>query len=107
MIGKYEAHITFPRKYDEVALKAIIRPHFAGEWKYSAFDADPVMGKEPYSYLTAYDTHEDRLLDRIMEVSLCARAANIPVLRKKVERIIYDTKTGVDEIGEPPWPSPY
>ncbi len=56
------------------------------------------MGDKPYVYLTAYspDAHN---LRRAMEIVASAlRVAGVDVLREKIERIVFDTKTGVNEL---------
>ncbi len=93
-MAKFEAHITCPReKSDDVK-------QFAGltGWSFSAIDGDPVMGKQAYCYLTAYRPVAEELLAEMAKLSHLLLEANVPVLREKIERIIYDTKTGVDEI---------
>lgn len=93
---KFEAHITYDR---------ILRPKVEpiGEslgWKGSAIDPDPIMGDKPYAYLTAYDTDPKRLLTRMDDVvaAMAHLEPCVVALRLKIERIIYDTKTGVDEL---------
>jgi hypothetical protein len=95
-MAKFEAHITFDRAKSKLVQG--LADDTGGKWKVSAFDADPIMGDKPYCYLTAYDKDEIMLLDRMSQVAGLAEVRGIPVLRQKIERIIYDTKTGVDEI---------
>jgi hypothetical protein len=88
MKRKFEAHITCPRDASAIVEK------FAGDsWKFSAIDGDPVMGKRPYCYLTAYDTDAGRLLDNMEQTAEKLRWEEVEILRQKVEEIIYDTKT--------------
>lgn len=91
---KFEAHITCPREWTPTVEKA----GFMSEWAFSAIDGDPVMGKQAYCYLTGYDTNAATLLERTNRLADFLRAAGVPVLREKVEEIIYDTKTGHDRM---------
>jgi hypothetical protein len=92
-MAKYEAHITLDKEYGPR-----LREGLKG-WQYSAIDDDPIMGQKPYCYLTSYDHDPDNLLERMLVVEdILAYEMDIPVLRKKIERIIYDSKTGVDEL---------
>lgn len=93
-MAKYEAHLTMDKVHAE-RLKPGIR-----DWQYSAIDDDPLMGQKPYCYLTAYDPDPEFLLERMNQVVAILYEMSIPVLRRKVERIVYDSKTGVDEINE-------
>src|SRR5690349_6220490 len=92
---KFEAHITYNR-----ADRATVEP--LGEsmgWKGSAIDPDPIMGDKPYAYLTAYDPEPVRLLTRMNDVaSEMVAQLQVAPLRLKIERIVFDTKTGVDEL---------
>lgn len=103
-MAKYEAHITFD-KVHEKALKdptAVLREDFRlSGWQYSAIDDDPIMGQKPYCYLTAYDPDPQNLKRRMLEVSEAVIDHGIHGLRFKIERIVYDSKTGVDELTSP------
>lgn len=94
-MAKYEAHITCPREQSEK-----LKIFCIDGWKYSAFDADPIMGDKPFAYLTAYDADSGLLLMRMNYLTKLLRQVGITILREKIERIIYDTKTGVDEINQ-------
>ena len=91
---KFEAHITFPREDSPTLRKAMVGLQ---HWHYSAFDADPLMGDKPFAYLTAYDESGTGLLARMNAVAKECEAAGCTVLRKKIERIVYDTKTDYAE----------
>lgn len=100
MNGKFEAHITVTRDQGQDAIK--VARHYVSwggaEWKASNFDADPIMGDKPYSYLTSYYEDEDVLLLRVRRMEKLLKNNGIKVLRSKIERIIYDTKMCVNEI---------
>src|SRR5690349_9915611 len=96
MMSKYEAHITFDKQYAEK-----LKPGLATStvnWQYSAIDDDPIMGQKPYCYWTGYSSDPNVLLGSMQAVSWALTGSGVPVLRQKIERIIYDTKTGVDEL---------
>ena len=94
---RHEAHMTFPEA-DAAMVKAISEqfPH----WKFSVIHGCPLLGLDKtYCYLTAYDPEAGApLVWEMDEMAVVAAGYGIPVLRKKVERIVYDTKTGVDEL---------
>lgn len=91
---KFECHMTF--HVDNAPwVKA------AGEangFKYSQIDGDAKMGPKPWCYLTAYAPTGEALKERMWEVEVLLEAAGVATLRKKIEEIVYDTKTGVDNL---------
>jgi hypothetical protein len=91
---KFEAHITLPR---ESSVKVGKMADSTG-WMFSAIDGDPLMGKRAYCYLTAYDTSGNDLLRRMRIVADALRFCGVEVLREKVEQILFDTKTNVNEL---------
>lgn len=93
-MAKFEAHMTFNRR-DAGAVSEVGE---AFGWKFSAFDADPIMGDKPHCYLTAYHTRAEELARRMDDIEDALKAHSVTTLRKKVERIVYDTKTGIDEV---------
>jgi hypothetical protein len=90
---KFEAHITCPRDSAEI-IEQLANPN----WKFSCIDGDPMLGKQAYCYLTAYDTDAKNLKIRVTAMAQRIRAKDIQVLREKIEEIIYDTKTEYDII---------
>lgn len=98
VMAKYEAHMTFDKKHaDDLKHLAETDSDFSG-WQYSAIDDDPIMGQKPYCYLTAYNSEAKKLLDFMHDIKRILNWEGIETLRLKVERIIYDSKTGVDEM---------
>jgi hypothetical protein len=92
--AKFEAHITFEKGFAPILIQEPI-----ADWKFSQIDGDPLMGPNPYCYLTGFDTDSGNLLTRMQRtVQILFEQYNIPALRTKIERIIWDTKTGVDEL---------
>lgn len=92
---KFEAHITLDREHRRSV--ADCGERFG--WKFSQFDADPLLGDKPYCYLTRYDTDSKALLVEARRMTMELEAWHLPVLRVKIEEIIFDTKTGVNQIG--------
>lgn len=91
--GKFEAHITLDKSFASRLKEGI------NGWSYSAIDDDPIMGQKPYCYLTAYNVDVD-VLREAMDLTLAVLyEMSIPTLRIKIERIVFDSKTGVDELG--------
>lgn len=86
--ARYEAHITFDKQYAGRLMDGF------GSWTYSAIDDDPIMGRKPYCYLTAFDNNPDSLKVRADSV---LKGLGIPGLRLKIERIVFDSKTGYEE----------
>lgn len=96
-MARYETHITFPiDKANEVRL---LGKKFNDAWKFSQIMGCPLLGMDkPFCYLTSYDTDIKLLMEDIGRIVDEAKNQNIEVYRSKVERIIYDTKTGVNEL---------
>jgi hypothetical protein len=93
-MAKFEAHITCPREQAD-AVRAI---GALEGWTFSQIDGDPIMGAGVKCYLSAYSTHAVRLLAEMRDVERSLALAGLTVLRTKVEQILFDSKTGVDEI---------
>lgn len=92
--GGYEAHITadqqFHRQMEELAW---------GGWVYSQITGCPILGQGTYCYLTGYHPKDRKvLLEELNAICTKLNRAGVPVLRAKIEHIVYDTKTGVNEI---------
>lgn len=96
--AKFECHITCGINH-ATAVRAV---GVQTSWKYSAFDADPLMGARPFAYLTDYGRDAQELLARAQAVGRLLEDSGVPVLRIKVERIVFDSRTGVNELAEEP-----
>lgn len=93
-MARYEAHITAPDASHETVRKA-------GEalgWKFSRITGCPLLGPGTYCYLTGYATEVGTIRKLLDAAVVQLERDGIPVLRAKIERIVYDTRTGVDEI---------
>lgn len=91
---KFETHITCPIEF-AATVERVGEEH---GFKFSKIDGDALMGAKPYCYLTAYEPDADRLYERMRGACLTLILQNVPILREKIERIIYDTKTSVNEL---------
>lgn len=91
---KYESHITCYAR-DGAAVAELGQRN---NWKYSCIDGDALMGAKPFCYLTAYEPSDTLLMVRMLDMKTKLEARDLEVLRTKVERIIWDSKTGVDEV---------
>lgn len=93
-MAKFEAHITFERTDDSIQK---LKDGFNG-WVYSAITDDPIMGQKPYVYLTHYSPFAKKLAKEMEETTTKAELVGLKPLRGKIERIIFDTKTGWNEL---------
>lgn len=84
----FECHITC-NLADAVAAAAVAEEL---HWSTSEIERDPVLGKASYFYLTSHDTDLTRMQTRMAAARVNLIAAGVPVVREKIEVIIYDTK---------------
>lgn len=94
-MSKFEAHITIAKDH-AAFIEREVAP--AVGWSFSQIDGDPIMGQQPYCYLTHYSPDGRKLREAAEMVSAILKAHRIPTLRIKVEQILFDTKTGLDEL---------
>lgn len=93
---RYEAHITYDKQYGK-DIKTIADE--SKDWVYSQITGCPLLGKGDYCYLTGYNPDGLGLLLSMDFLTIkIHRAIGALPLRAKVERIVYDTKTGVNEL---------
>ena len=83
----YECHVTFHCKYKEEVKKACEKDTF---WKASWIDGDPVLGDKVFVYASAHG-NSSRYLYGKMNI-FCSYFPPEYIIRKKIEKIIYDTK---------------
>lgn len=88
----YEAHITLtPKNSDELSrLREFVKPD--NGWTLSSIDGDPDLGSGQRAYLTA---HSDNGVDLLMRMMKVVEDIGVPVARTKIEKIVFDSKTGV------------
>jgi hypothetical protein len=85
----YELHVTFE------APDNCVLPEFRG-WSHSAISGDIVLGAGRKQYLTQHAHREANVQDLIsgMEgIASALKTCGLKVLRTKVERVIYDSRT--------------
>lgn len=93
----YECHLTFEAKWAEIIETAAANLAERGvHWKFSIIAGDPVLGDKAYCYLTK---HSENGWAMIEEVPLITCFTCVDPIRVKLEKIEYDTKTGIDNSG--------
>ena len=61
-------------------------------WKTSQIERDPVLGNATYFYFTTYDADYVILFNKMRYLSMVLTRHLIPVIREKIELIMYDSK---------------
>lgn len=92
---RYEAHITCDQAHARTVEK--LASDLGPRWVYSVIAGCPLLGQGTYCYLTTYGTDVDVVRALILHAETLLAQRHVPVLRAKIERIVYDTRTGVDE----------
>lgn len=88
----YECHITIPIDYAGPAFDDACK--VAG-WSTSRIMGDPVLAPDkPFAYANRHARVLTHLRHDMTTFADVLRGMGIPVLREKIEIIIYDTKTG-------------
>lgn len=90
----YEAHITLHR--DDAARVQAFAPTVG--WSFSQIDGDPVLGKQPFCYLTQHSDDLLALMGRMHGiVGLLTDIEHLDVLRTKIELIVHDDVRRIDD----------
>lgn len=97
MAESFEAHITIDKKYS-YKLDRLLEYFLSIKWKFSAIDGDPILGAGSKCYLTAHDTNQVVLKERMDYVVMVLSQYDIPYIRLKIEHIIFDTATNIDNL---------
>lgn len=84
----YECHITVDSAHSGVATRVAT----ALGWKTSEIWRDPVLGEKNFFYLTTHSTSFPAIMKLMEECAQTLTDINIPILRKKIELVIYDSK---------------
>lgn len=93
---KFESHLTAHIKDAEYLEKGCTSE---SEFKFSKIEGDALMGAKPHCYITTYDTDPKKLLQRNeFARDFLSKEFGVATLRIKIEEIIYDTKTGVNNL---------
>lgn len=85
----YECHITTLVKDAEVC-ELIAR---AEGWKTSEIKRDPILGDGSHFYLTCHSTDFMEIFGKMKDTANKLGDVGVQVLRKKIEHIIYDSRT--------------
>jgi len=86
----YECHITMTGNKENI--KPLVEAH---KWKFSAIDGDPTLGDGIKCYATRhFNTRVGELsvLNRLHEVADILKNYGINVIRRKIEKVIYDDR---------------
>jgi hypothetical protein len=94
MTGRFEWHITCPKKHAAEVKKIADELGFV----YSQITGCPILGQGTYCYITGYNTEAGDTMNDVAKTTAALVGSKIPVLRAKVEDIVYDTKTHVDRL---------
>ena len=99
---EFEAHMTF-NLHHEHRLVGYLRdnPQWAGVFSFSRIAGDPDLGKDTRCYLTAHSNDYSTLRDAMDLVEKELMVFDVKVLRKKIERIVYDTYHGIYTLEAP------
>lgn len=84
----FECHIT-------VGLEDAINAQDIADargWSTSQIERDPVLGKASYFYLTRHGRDLEDIFDQMRGCVTHLNMRQIPVIRSKIEAILYDTK---------------
>src|SRR5690349_14796286 len=98
----FEAHLTF-NGYYEHRLVGYLRdnPHWTKIFSFSRIDGDPDLGKDTRCYLTAHSNDYTKLREAMDLIEEELKFNDIKTLRKKVEKIVYDTHHGIYTLERP------
>lgn len=94
--GGNEAHIT--ANIEHATVVRDMAEHTG--WIYSQIAGCPLLGPGTYCYLTSYDRDAHRLKRDMRAVCESLEKQGVTVLRSKIEHIVFDTKTDVNELME-------
>lgn len=87
----FECHITIAVKDAEIGEEVAKEHH----WKTSEIQRDPVLGKDSYFYLTTHNKTFLEIYSRMEEVINSLKEYGVPIIREKIELIVYDTKVSI------------
>jgi hypothetical protein len=92
----YEAHITLQQSDRKLAQRAADQ----WGWVFSEISGCPILGQGTYCYLTGYDPDGIQLKAEMEQIAAWLRREDktIVLLRLKIERIVYDSKTLRNEL---------
>lgn len=91
IIMLFECHITVSTDDAEAATTVAKMCH----WKTSEIARDPILGDKNFFYLTSHATDYNDMWSRLKAASRMLQESAVPVLREKIELIMFDTKVKV------------
>ncbi len=94
MTGRFEWHITCPAENAKLVRDIC---ELAGV-VFSQITGCPILGQGEYCYVTGYNTESEEARAEVDRMEIVLHEAGVPLLRSKIEDIVYDTKTGVNRI---------
>lgn len=96
MTGRFEAHITYDKEHHSAV--SAFADSLDEYWTYSQITGCPILGQGTYCYLNGFGTDDRALLRRMNLIKQSLEHKGVKSLRSKIEHVIYDDKTGVNEI---------
>lgn len=94
MDGRFEWHITLDKEH-RLTAQAVAKKF---GWTFSEITGCPILGQGTYCYITGYQTFSGSAKFDLDVVCDELKSLGVPVLRAKIEDIVYDTKTNVNRI---------
>lgn len=96
MTEEYECHITCVKPETTYYLEQLAKER---KWKTSYIVGDPLLGNEGFFYFTCHSNSYDKIFSKmeLLYIKLIELFGSKLVIRKKIEKVVYDTKriTGV------------
>jgi hypothetical protein len=92
MSGPYEIHVTVDPPVDGTQRETFERLAALLAWSTSEIARDPALGNAVRFYFTTHAPSEIEARSRLGTLVGALIAREIPVLREKVEHVVYDTK---------------
>jgi len=93
----YECHITMTG--DKDTIKKLVEDQ---KWKFSCIDGDPTLGDGLKCYATRHFNvreNQDLILSKLLDIADRFSHSGINVLRRKIERVIYDDRSSTVRCG--------
>jgi len=83
----YECHLTFDA--EQASLVEASCPY---GWTFSRIEGDPALGQRLYCYWTAWHGSHGVISDEMAVAISLAKRNGLPLVRAKIEHIIYDQR---------------
>ena len=89
----FECHITVENDLGRKVFYQLLAEQCG--WKTSCIDGDPLLGKGLHFYFTRHDKNYEDMFINIEKLAGLLELDKVVIIRKKIEHIMYDTKTGI------------